>query len=173
MTAAGLPLLVLGTASTAVLLRRALVSVTVRGTSMEPAYHDGDRVLALRGRTPTAGHVVVLERPGPGRLWSRPPLPPWAGAAAVSGRHWMIKRVRAAPGDVLTPQDAAAFPLLQPGRVPPGNLVLLGDNHRSSLDSRQVGYFPATRVLGIALLARSGRTVTAAARSGENFSPCP
>ncbi|GCD40504.1 hypothetical protein [Streptomyces paromomycinus] len=40
MTAAGLPLLVLGTVSTAVLLRRALVSVTVRGTSMEPAYHD-------------------------------------------------------------------------------------------------------------------------------------
>ncbi|MFK8843797.1 S26 family signal peptidase [Streptomyces sp. Ac-502] len=55
---------------------------------------------------------------------------------------------------ILTPQDAAAFPLLQPGRVPAGHLVLLGDNRESSLDSRRVGYFPTTRVLGIALLAR-------------------
>ncbi|MEU3544817.1 S26 family signal peptidase [Streptomyces paromomycinus] len=75
----------------------------------------------------------------------------------------MIKRVRAAPGDVLTLQDAAAFPLLQPGRVPSGRLVLLGDNHRSSLDSRQVGYSPTARVLGIALLARPGRAATATA----------
>ncbi|MEU4202169.1 S26 family signal peptidase [Streptomyces sp. NPDC045470] len=165
-------LFVLGAASTAVLLRRALVSVTVRGTSMEPAYHDGDRVVALRGRAPAAGHVIVLERPGPGRLWSRPPLPPWAGAAAVSGRQWMIKRVRAAPGDILTPQDAAGFPLLRPGLVPSGHLVLLGDNHRSSLDSRQVGYFPTSRVLGIALLARPGQAATAPA-TGSNHGASP
>ncbi|MFI2238847.1 S26 family signal peptidase [Streptomyces chrestomyceticus] len=105
-----------------------------------------------------------------------------AAAAAVVGRSRGGVRpalddqiVRAAPGDVLTPQDAAAFPLLRPGRVPSGNLVLLGDNHRSSLDSRQVGYFPTARVLGIALLARPGRAVaaSAAARSREDFLRCP
>jgi signal peptidase I len=33
--------------------------------------------------------------------------------------------------------------------VPPGKLVLLGDNPEWSYDSRQVGYFPGERLLGI------------------------
>ncbi|WP_307805400.1 S26 family signal peptidase [Streptomyces spirodelae] len=38
--------------------------------------------------------------------------------------------------------------------VPRGRLVLLGDNAHHSVDSRQLGYFPVARVLGVVLLAR-------------------
>ena len=35
--------------------------------------------------------------------------------------------------------------------VPPDLLVLFGDNAAASYDSRQVGYFPADRLLGVAV----------------------
>ncbi|MEV6653453.1 S26 family signal peptidase [Streptomyces sp. NPDC051219] len=35
--------------------------------------------------------------------------------------------------------------------MPRGSLVLLGDHHAVSFDSRRVGYFPADRVLGTVL----------------------
>ena len=78
---------------------RVLVAVTVRGRSMEPAYHDGDRVIVLRGARFRRGQAVVVERYASGLTWSRPPLPSGAGSAAVEGRGWLIKRVAAAPGD--------------------------------------------------------------------------
>ncbi|MEC4016330.1 S26 family signal peptidase [Streptomyces sp. H27-D2] len=160
----GPPLLLLGTVTTALLLRRALVSVAVHGSSMEPAYHDGDRILVLRARTPSAGQVVVVERPGPGTTtWPHSPLARGAGAAALSGRQWMIKRVSATPGDPIPrhvpqpPPHRAMAARAHTGaeHVPPGSLVLLGDNAHASLDSRQVGYFPAARILGVVLLARA------------------
>ncbi|ATL32966.1 S26 family signal peptidase [Streptomyces formicae] len=136
----------------AVLARGALVSVTVRGRSMEPAYRDGDRVLVLRLRLRTSafatGRVIVVERPGAGHRWPGPPLAPAARAPAVADRQWMIKRVGATPGDPPGP------PPLPTGPVPPGHLVLLGDNPHHSVDSRQLGYFPVTRVLGVVLRAR-------------------
>ncbi|MFJ2770925.1 S26 family signal peptidase [Streptomyces sp. NPDC087300] len=141
----------LGTAlATTALARRALVSVTVRGRSMEPAYHDGDRVLVLRPhvRALAAGRVIVVERPGAGHRWPGPPLDPDARAAAVADRQWMIKRVGAVPGDPTGP------PLPRTGPVPPGRLLLLGDNPHHSVDSRQLGYFPMDRVLGVVLRAR-------------------
>src|SRR6266545_1800605 len=71
-------------------------------------------------------------------------------AVSVFGR-WMIKRVAALPGD---PVPRQAVPMLA-GRpedaVPPAMLVLLGDNGSASYDSRQVGYFPADRLLGVAV----------------------
>ncbi|MFC6063984.1 S26 family signal peptidase [Streptomyces ochraceiscleroticus] len=51
------------------LLRRRLVAVTVRGASMEPAFHDGDRVLVDRGRVAAPGQVVVVERPQEAVRW--------------------------------------------------------------------------------------------------------
>jgi signal peptidase I len=62
----------------------------------------------------------------------------------------MVKRVAAVPGD--------ARPAFLPARaagsgafVPAGQLVVLGDNPGRSLDSRQLGYVPADRVLGVVL----------------------
>ncbi len=62
----------------------------------------------------------------------------------------MVKRVAAGPGD--------PRPAFMPDRgdgsgpvVPTGQLVVLGDNPARSLDSRQIGYVPADRVLGVVL----------------------
>ncbi|MFI0794836.1 S26 family signal peptidase [Micromonospora rubida] len=132
-----------------VALRRHFVAVTVRGTSMLPAYDDGDRVLVRRAGTPTVGQVVVVERPTHG--WRLPPLPRGASAAAIANRIWMIKRVTAVAGDPM-PGGLPAPPDGPGGRsVPRDRLVLLGDNRAASVDSRQLGLFPTERVLGAVL----------------------
>lgn len=46
-------------------LRRGLTAVTIQGSSMEPTYEHGDRVLVRRTRNVSAGQVVVVERPTP------------------------------------------------------------------------------------------------------------
>lgn len=130
-------------------LGRKLVAVTVRGESMRPAYRDGDLVLVRRDGSPAPGQVVVVERPASAARWTRPPVGHGAGGRRITDREWLIKRVAAVPGN---PVPSDRVPLLSgtPGElVPPGSLVLLGDNDVSSLDSRMVGYFPADRVLGM------------------------
>jgi signal peptidase I len=121
-------------------LRRRYALVEVDGASMEPAYTGGDRVVVRR--VPAAalrtGDAVVVERPtGPGR-WSGPP------GRRVTGRRWMIKRVAALPGEPVPPRVHAAEPV-----VPPGRMVVLGDNPAASYDSRGFGYLPAERLLGV------------------------
>ncbi|WP_373466646.1 S26 family signal peptidase [Streptomyces umbrinus] len=87
----------------------------------------------------------------------------------------MIKRVGAVQGDPLTHagprpgQGAAASAHSRPDRVPSGSLVLLGDNARASVDSRQLGCVPAARVLGVVLLphaAHRGPDPTTSPRGG-------
>lgn len=133
------------------LLRRRFVAVTVRGTSMWPAYDDGDRILVRRDLAPALGRVVVVERPTVGARWSTEPVPAAARAAVISGREWLIKRVAATPGDPVPRERVPSLAQVPDDRVPPGQLVLLGDNARASFDSRLVGYFPAERVLGAVL----------------------
>ncbi|MFF4412676.1 S26 family signal peptidase [Streptosporangium sp. NPDC001559] len=136
---------------TSAAMARGLVAVTVRGSSMKPAYRDGDRVVARRGRPLRAGQVVVVEQPTPEREWPDPPVPQGAGEASMSERSWMIKRIVAVPGDPVPRARVPALSDAPEDRVPPGRLVLLGDNQEASYDSRHVGYFPAERVLGVVL----------------------
>lgn len=145
-----IPPLLLGVVLTARwLLARRLASVTVRGRSMEPSYHDGDRVLVRRIRTPAAGQVVVVEQPGVDGQWLGPPLSAGADRARLSGRRWLIKRVTAVPGDPVPRAGFASLAQAEEDAVPPGKVVLVGDNRRLSLDSRRIGYFPTERVLGV------------------------
>jgi signal peptidase I len=134
-------------------LRRTLIAVTVRGRSMEPTYHDGDRVLVRRDRPPRRGQAVVVEQPAVspslGGAWDRPPLRGTARAPAVSARSWVIKRLVAVPGDSIPRDRVPALAGVSEGCVPPGKLVLLGDNPANSYDSRRAGYFPAERILGV------------------------
>jgi signal peptidase I len=115
--------------------RRRFLVVTVDGHSMTPGHRHGDRVLVdrLRSATVRVGDVVVIDRDDvPDRTEQR-----------------MIKRVAALPGEPV-PVEVCAFqhwPVET--RVPPGHLVLLGDNPAGSLDSRQRGFFAADRVLGV------------------------
>jgi signal peptidase I len=82
----------------------------------------------------------------------------------------MIKRVAAVPGDPC-PDPPARIPSKladfagQP--VPPGKLVVLGDNQDLSYDSRVFGYFPANRILGIAIRPlRTGQPGSSPQRPG-------
>lgn len=128
-------------------LRRRFTAVTVTGDSMMPALAPGDRVLVRQVRLGQLrrGQVVVMEMPGLAGDRARPLHSP------ARHREWAIKRVAAVPGD---PRPAYCQPETAdpPERlVPPGKLVVIGDNAAWSQDSRQLGYFPGDRLLGVVL----------------------
>jgi signal peptidase I len=115
---------------------------------MKPAYLPGDSVLMrrrLRG-TLQVGTVIVLSEPGAPRAARPRRLAGWP-ASRLAGGSWVIKRVAAKPGDEVPPAvlDAVAGT----SRVPPGKLVVLGDNTDHSADSRQWGFVSAGDVLGV------------------------
>jgi len=113
------------------LLRTRLLAVTVTGPSMEPALHDGDRVLVRRGpRRVARGDVVVLEPPSGAR------------DEGLTREGLIIKRIAAGPGD---PVPALMAERLD---VPSGHYLVLGDNQPVSLDSRRFGYVPRTLLTG-------------------------
>ena len=138
--------LALAVAAAAWWLRAHYAVVSVTGSSMEPAFRSGERVLVRRGRSPGKGDVVVLERPTrPGR-WTAPPP-----TTRLGNRAWIVKRVAATPGDLVPIEIEPAVGTAtddRPRRVPPDHLVVLGDNPDASLDSRGFGLIPTDRLLG-------------------------
>ncbi len=129
-------------------LRRSLVVVRVDGPSMAPTLADGDRVLVRR-----AGPGRVRVGPGGIRTGQLVLLAPSAVPGAVRpsspGRLWLVKRLIAAPGEAV-PVDLADLPAFAGRRtVPPGHLLVVGDNRAESYDSRQEGFIPGTRLRGI------------------------
>ncbi|MBF6331716.1 hypothetical protein IU452_24740 [Nocardia transvalensis] len=70
--------------------------MTVRGTSMKPAFRDGDRVLVHRHRSLVIGQVSVVERPSVEGGWTGLPV---RQTSSVCGRRWFIERIAALPGD--------------------------------------------------------------------------
>lgn len=123
------------------LLRRSLVVVTIAGESMAPKYLPGDLVLVRRWQRPSSpgvGAVLVLREPGTSEAPGRD--------GNVREQKWVIKRVAASPG-----QPVPAAVIAAAGNatvVPPGKLVLLGDNSGQSADSRTWGLMPVDDVLG-------------------------
>ncbi len=129
---------VLLAAATAILsARRRLVAVTIWGTSMEPSFRSGDRVLVRRIRASRLqqGDVVVCSASA---SQSRP-------FRATDRTRWVLKRVAALPGNTV---PAVVVPAVSAGTVPPGQLVLLGDCAVVSVDSRTAGFYSLDRVLG-------------------------
>ncbi|MBE3008902.1 hypothetical protein IL992_06830 [Microbispora sp. NEAU-D428] len=125
--------------------RRTLRVVEVHGESMKPGLWPGDRVLVrtLRpgrpgrsGRRVRPGDIVVISRVGPGE-----------GFALDGGTNLVIKRAAAVAGDPIPP----GFEALKETRVPPGRLLVLGDNPSRSTDSRQWGLLPESRITGVVL----------------------
>ncbi|MFC9977183.1 S26 family signal peptidase [Spirillospora sp. NPDC127200] len=107
------------------LVRGRFLLVTVQGGSMSPTLADGDRLLMRR------------RRPG-GRL-RRDAVVAVLAPGGADGRLY-VKRVAAVPGDPLPSGD---------GRVEPGHYFLLGD-HEHSLDSREWGCVPGSRIVAVA-----------------------
>lgn len=138
----GAGLSVLVTAAAAVLLVRArVVVIRVSGPSMAPTLRSGDRLLVRRshGAMPAAGDIVVLPEPGPCRVGEP--------AACTS---LIVKRVAAAPGDP-APAFLPSWERTPAGAVPPGHLVLLGDNLPVSRDSRQFGTVRIDVLVGVVI----------------------
>jgi signal peptidase I len=134
----------LAAALTALLaMRRSFVVVEVTGASMIPALMPGDRVLVRRGARGRlqVGRVVVFGKPLDDCLV-------WDGSAPPAPIQWTIKRVAALPGDMVPTEARPAVGDV--AVVPPGMLVVLGDNVGST-DSRTWGFLPATAVLGVGM----------------------
>ncbi|WP_196467026.1 S26 family signal peptidase [Planomonospora sp. ID91781] len=135
-------------------LRRRLLVVTVDGHSMRPTLEPGDRVLVRRGSAARAraGAITVLRHPaGPG-TWL--PLPP--EAVGEGGQIYTIKRLAAVPGDRVPGGLGPGTALVSGAAVPPGCLLVLGDNPAQSVDSRQLGLIPAEYFVGV-VARRLGR----------------
>ncbi|GAA4191142.1 S26 family signal peptidase [Microbispora amethystogenes] len=138
------------TAGVVTALRRTLRVVEVHGESMRPALRPGDRVLVRNLRPGRAGarvrrgDVVVIARVGPGE-----------GLTLDGGTNLVIKRAAAVAGDPIPPGFEAHAEAPGEGsgeaRVPPGRLLVLGDNPSRSTDSRQWGLLPESRITGVVL----------------------
>ncbi|MFI0793624.1 S26 family signal peptidase [Micromonospora rubida] len=153
-------------------IRYRCLVVTVRGASMEPTYRHGDRLLVLRlpvRRLRLSDVVVLLDPvapPGAASGSSGSGAGPVAvadrrrgvgsddgsggPATPIGGRNgpFVIKRVRALPGDPVPGPDVPALRAVPESVVPSGRLVLLGDNATASHDSRARGYYSADRLVG-------------------------
>ena len=148
-------------------LRQRFVVVTVHGDSMWPTLKPGDRVLVRRARLVSirAGQIVVIEAPGIDGAWAT------RSRGSPESREWIIKRVAGVPGDP-RPADClpdTAGPLEQ--HVPARKLVVVGDNPPWSQDSRQWGYFPGERLLGV--VVRRIRTYSSRTRADGAPAGCP
>ncbi|MBT2500069.1 S24/S26 family peptidase [Agromyces sp. ISL-38] len=129
--------------------RRSYLLVTVRGMSMAPTLHDGDRILVRRRyRKPLEpGDIVLVRLPKDYRYSQQL-------ADGVSPDRLLVKRVAATGGQNLPHNIPIAGS--DGNRVPDGTLVLLGDNPRSE-DSREWGCVPAQHVGGIVVRTPRGR----------------
>jgi len=114
--------------------RRNLILITVRGDSMAPAYHSGQRLLVRRGGYQT-GEAVVF-RPPPSR---------------VHDVEWLVKRAVAVGGDPV-PADLSERATV--AVVPAGQLLVRSDSP-DGLDSRQLGLIDNRDVLGVVCYPRT------------------
>jgi len=125
----------------------------IDGPSMEPALHQGERLLVskmtYRIRRPLPGEIVVFEEPGSdGRSLIK-------RVVAVEGQTLEIRQGRVIlDGDELEESyiENPGRDSLPPQRIPAGAVFVLGDNRANSWDSRYFGMVPTRHIHGMAVL---------------------
>ena len=115
----------------------------IHGDSMSPAYRSGS--LVLLQKRPGAygrGDVVLCRSEALGRSVVKRIAAMEGDALAMAGDGLYINGAWAGP----MPEDAADLPAV----IPPGKLLLLGDNRAASVDSRSaaLGLVDETRLRG-------------------------
>lgn len=118
--------------------------------SMSPTLRRGDkyiiRIDAYRKEAPQRGDIVVIRRPENGELLVKRVIGVGGDEVGVMfGRAWVNGTWLDEPYIDKRP-GIREFPIL--GRVPDGDLFLLGDNRNFSEDSRDIGTLPAANVMG-------------------------
>ncbi|MDL4777145.1 MULTISPECIES: S26 family signal peptidase [Thermomonosporaceae] len=137
---------------------------TVDGRSMEPTLRAGDRLLVRRGVRPRTGQIVVVRVPDPPLVYGPPDVPLTAAeeaallaaperpeAAPPPGGRLVVKRAVAVPGDPVPRELVPVLRDVPEDVVPPGFLVVLGDNADASWDSRDYGFVRPGQCVGVAL----------------------
>lgn len=136
------------------LLTHIITFAKVEGRSMEPSYFDGDRIVAAGIFGPKRGDVILV---------------------LVDGRV-LIKRCIGLGGDVidydgsqvLVNGTAISEPYLKDagyhnygsswnGKIPGGQMFVLGDNRGDSLDSRVFGCIDVSKYVGTVLFCFPGK----------------
>jgi signal peptidase I len=133
------------------LLQTTIQSVVVLGSSMEPNFEEGQRLIVnkvtYRLREPKLGEVIVFQPPN-------------------NDNVDFIKRIIAGPGDTVEIKDGTVYvndlPLnepyikahpgytLSPTTVPKNEYFVLGDNRNNSNDSHSWGTLPRQNIVGLA-----------------------
>lgn len=128
--------------------RRHWLVVKVQGSSMIPAFRDGDVVITRKcaGGAVAVGDVVVFESPG--LTHNGTSVLDLGGVLP----KWIIKRVAAVPGDAVPAELLAVVPIKV---VPAGALIVLSDNN--GFDSRTFGLLRFDRVLGVVVRPLTAR----------------
>lgn len=149
----------------------------VMGQSMEPTFHEGQRIYLskvsrLTGKLPAYGDVVVIDsRVLRERQLMDDMTEPVNNVITIAkggtpANHIWVKRVIGLPGDELefrggrVYRNGAALDeayVKEPMRcssagrlkVPAGHIFVLGDNRNNSNDSRFIGAIPVSHILGV------------------------
>lgn len=145
----GYALRVLVVAIVAILVCRYLCQpVWIRGSSMEPSYHDGAFTFIFRPRywfhPPSPGDVVAVRLAGPGVMYLKRVIAAPGDTVAFSGGNLFVNGER-------RPEPYVVFPCdwdLPPRTVKPGFVYVVGDNRDVEIDRHIFGQTPLNRIIG-------------------------